>query len=155
MALSYKLLRIERIGADGQTAFVMMEDDVADEYRLTTVTGIPARYTPELVEDWLVENFTLVSGWALGRTLEGREREAWLILWQADDVLVNLENDKDECTTDLANVQTTDLAGLRDILERTITHQRRLINIMIRVIKVIIRLIKIHAPAEQEAAGGE
>lgn len=155
MALSYKLLRIEPIGIEGQTAFVMMEDDIADEYRLITVTGIPARYTPTLVQDWLVANFTLVSGWALGRTLEGRELEVWLTLWQADNVLDNLDTDADECTSDIAIVQTTDLAGLRDILERVLLHQRYLINVMIRVVKVIIRLIKIHAPAEQEAAGGE
>lgn len=155
MALSYKLLRIEPIGVDGQTAFVVLLEDTTDEYRLTTVTGIPARLPPAMVLDWLQENFTLSEGWLLGRTLEGRELEIWLTLWQADNVLANLETDAGECTSDLAIVQTTDLAGLRNILERVLYHQRYLINITIRIVKVIIRLIKIHAPAEQEAAGGE
>ena len=155
MSLSYKLLRVEPIGIEGKTAFVMMEDDVAEEYRLVTITSIPARYSVSQIEDWLIENFTLASGWLLGRTLDGRELEVWLTLWQAETVLENLETDAGECTDDIAIVQTTDLAGLRDILERVLLHQRYLVNVMIRLVKVIVRLIKIHAPTEKEAAGGE
>ena len=148
MALSYKLLRVTPIGIDGKSAFIVIEDDVAEEYRLVEKTGIPARYTVSMINTWLSLNFNVDLEFSLGRILTGSELEFWLLLWRKDAALDDIADFKDDINADLGNVQTADIAGLRNILESIMLRQRYLFNVELNEIPIIIRLIKLRAAQE-------
>lgn len=168
MALSYKLLWIEPIGVDGKTAYVMMCNDIDSEYRLATINSVPARYPPDMVLAWLQSTFSIAEGWAMARSLTGRELEWWLMLWKAESAMdaINDEIAKAQvgiaaAQQDIVDVNASALpAAAKTAIQHICNRQVVLLGAEIdqrrrekRIINTVIHLIRTRAPFVVEAPG--
>lgn len=149
MAYVPKLLRVDKTGSTTKSAKVGVLDDVGGVFRLTEIHSIPMDTSP--VWDYILALYTDQQLWDAGVELSNAMREAWMSLYQYDDVLDTLDDDRDDCDTDIANIPSADLAALRTILASTVTRQRRSIVHRIRIIKILVRVIRIMAPGAEEA----
>lgn len=155
MTLTAKMLWLQPIGVDGQSAYVMVANDAPIGYRLNYVTGIPARYPPAMAWDWIKANYTSQYGWDNGRELFGRELEIWLALWNASTVHTTISTGITACNNNITAVANlTTLAGAKPILTAILNILINILVVLDRVISVNEWLIRTQTPTPQEAAGG-
>lgn len=155
MALSAKILRIDEIGIGGQSAFVGILEDATNELRLFYATGIPARYTPLMVRDYLLEFYTFQQLWddPASRVLTGNELQVWLSLWQATAAHTTIAADLAECASDLLALPAATTAQTKTIIGHTIVHQQHILSALNRIISFVEWDIRTQAPLSEEAPG--
>lgn len=155
MALAAKILRIDKTGVGGQSAFVGVLEDTTNELRLCYITGIPARYPAVMVRDWLLENYTYQELWYSpdARVLSGREYEIWMSLWQAATAHATITADLAECASDLLALPAATTAQTKTIIGHTIVHQQHILVALNRILSFVEWDIRTQAPLGEESPG--
>jgi hypothetical protein len=156
MALTAKMLWLQKIGSGGQSAYVMVGNDAPVGYRLNYVDGIPARYPPAMAWDWIKANYTSQYGWDHGRELVGRELEIWLALWNASTVHNDIATGVTACNNNITAVANlTTLAGAKPILTAILNILINILVVLDRLISVTEWLVRTQTPTPEQSAGGD
>jgi leucyl-tRNA synthetase len=152
MATTTKLLRLDKSGLLGKTGFVGVDRDDPAEFLVTEITGIPIWRNFDRAWQWIQERYTNTQLRQMGRSINGREKDIWMLLWQAEDMQTDIDNDLIECDADLVLVTDATIATMRLIVERAIKRDKRALRQTSRLIRVAKRIVLLMAPDGDEAA---
>ncbi len=155
MTLSAKILRIDKIGVNGQSAFVGILEDATGELRLFYATGIPPYYPPAVVRDYLLSLYTFQQLWddPSAKKLTGNELQIWMSLWQAASAHATIAADLAECASDLVALPAATTAQTKTIIGHTIVHQQHILSALNRIISFVEYDIRTQSPIAEEAPG--
>jgi hypothetical protein len=165
MALTTKLLRLDKSGIQGKTAHVGVERDDPAGFWVAEITGIPIWLNRSTAWTWIQARYTDAQLRQIGRSVNGKEKDIWMLLWKSDDLQLAIDADLIECDTDIDKINANlvlvvdaTIGTMRLIVDdvlrsnkRMLQRDKRTLRNESRLIRTVERIILLMAPTGDEA----